>query len=175
MCPLRNANCALVPRMLCSSVKSNWISVARYPGTPNLLAWNSSAGQQNLFHHSFSVGDRQPLCAQKNTFHRICSPIRFCDSNTHTRRCAKNHNGFVHFPVMYRLQGLRSLFPNGLRPLRDLPFEDVSHRFSSAVLEQERTSASNFHVCSRRGGNVSFCALSFCFTLMAFSLLPFQR
>ena len=95
---------------------------------------------------------------------------------THTGGCQESHEEFVHFPLMYRLQGLRCLFPNGLRPLRGLPFEDVSHCFSSAVLEQERISASNFHVCSHRGGNchVSFCALSFCFTLIAFSLLPFN-
>ena len=46
--------------------------------------------------------------------------------------------------------------------------KNVSNLFSSAVVEQERMSASMFRVVSRRGG-------SFCFPLIAFFLTSFQR
>ena len=87
---LRMAPCASVPRILCPSVKSTWISAARCPGIRNRSAWNCSIRQQNLYHH-FSVScqvDCQPLCASRRTYQRICM-IQFCTSDT--RENASDH------------------------------------------------------------------------------------
>ena len=75
---------------------------------------------------------------------------------------------FVHFPLMKSVHSLRDLFPDGLRPLSYFFSKHFSLRFSSAVLEQERMSASICHVCSHSGGNcwrLLLCTsllLSFC-------------
>ena len=55
---LRTARCALVPRIVCPSVKSTWISAVLDPGMHNRIAWNASTEQQNLFHYflSFLLG-----------------------------------------------------------------------------------------------------------------------
>ena len=64
---LRNARCALIPGILCSSPKSTWISAAQNPGnTQPPSASNDSMSQQILFHHfslAFCWADCQPQCA----------------------------------------------------------------------------------------------------------------
>ena len=63
---LRNARCALIPRILCSSQKSTWISAAQNPGIRNPHASHDSLSQQILFHHfslAFCWADCQPQCA----------------------------------------------------------------------------------------------------------------
>ena len=55
------------------------------------------------------------------------------------------------FPLMWSLDGLRALFPDGLRPLGDFPFE-VFFSFLCGFGAGE-LSASIFDVCSHRGGN----------------------
>ena len=61
------------------------------------------------------------------------------------RRNAKNLSGFVHFPLMLSLFGLRDLLSDALQHLGD-----VFRR--SAILEHEK-SASILHVYSKCGGN----------------------
>ena len=89
-----------------------------------------------FYHHSFSVfclAGCQPfvprLCSVMLTFGRT-PKVTF----------------FVHSPLIWSLHGLRDLFPDRLLPLRTFPLEEFSHRCASAILEQERTVASHFHL-----------------------------
>ena len=63
---LRNARCAFIPRILCSSQKSTWISAAQNPGIRNPYASHDSSSQQIVFHNfslAFCWADCQPQCA----------------------------------------------------------------------------------------------------------------
>ena len=162
--------------MLCSSVKSKWISVAQCPGTRNLIAWNSSTRQQNLSHHSFSVADRQPLCAKKNTIHRICSPIRFCDSNTYGRmpRITRGVRALpTDVPFARSSISLPKRTPASERPSFRRCFPSL-FVCSSWAGEDKRVELPRLFSSWRKLPRLLFCTFLVRVPLMAFSLLPFQ-
>ena len=69
------------------------------------------------------------------------------------------------------------LFPEGLRPLRVFPFKEIfpSLRVCSFGAGEDDCVAFPSLLSSwRKPASVSFCALSFCFPLIAFFLLPFS-
>ena len=61
--------------------------------------------------------------------------------------------GVRKFPTNVVFARSSRSYPRRTPTSERLSVEDFSHRFSSAVWEQERMSASIFHVCSHRAGN----------------------
>ena len=133
VCSLRIARHELVSKLLCPSVKSNWISAARRPELRNPIVVNSSAWQPHLHHVPFFGlllgwrADLRPADARKHIYRRTCIPTAFCNSDIRED---------AEITTSQRDSDLWDSF-----------FSKISHHLCLfAALKKERFSVSIFHV-----------------------------
>ena len=167
---LRIERCDPIPKILCSSVKSTWISLALYPEIRKPKVLSSSIKHSILSTTFLRIFAGLPV---SRSYRRICIPIQFC--NLDIREDTNNHatasynflwgNSCTVFDVSFRMD-----YFTWERFLLKVFFR----HFVSAILGQERKIVLSFRADCLRGGNCRSLLLNTVLLLSIDSILPFS-